>query len=306
MIGFASSPKPCGFQFRLTLAWSGQVAAAADIRWFEVYDSSKNWVDVTSSYDEATGYFSVMFNDPENGKDPDGYWVFFTPARDSNYLYTQYPTRYRWDDMYRAADRISPGRYEDVLHYFRQVVTDNREIISGAVVLDTPFVRTLTVESTVPYRVDGSYYHRSFPLFKNFVYTLPHGWGSLDDNPAYKPIAWPPVEAVGGVLDTIEGEHEHNFSAIYPYHARVRITGIGSEVEILDTAEVDQDSFVVGYGSGNATYEAMVEDASDDPPTTITLWKMADYKEYFSSTGVTQIKTCVSFVAVGLSASYDY
>lgn len=38
-------------------------------------------------------------------------------------------------------------------------MTDNKAISSaGTVKLDTPFVRTLTVESTVPYEVTGSYY----------------------------------------------------------------------------------------------------------------------------------------------------
>ncbi len=291
VIGFASSPKACGFQFRLTLAWSGQVAAAADIRRFEVYDSSKNWVDVTSSYDEATGCFSVTFNDPEDGKDTDGYWVFFTPARDSNYLYTQYPTRYKWDDMYRAVDRIKPGRYEDVLHYFRQVVTDNKAINGGAVVLDTPFERTLTVESTVPYEGAGSYWVPSSQSISA------HGTLNI---PAGSP-SWM-YGAFGG-----EGSYDINANTVGGTDS-CQVEGIGSSVTVDHTTPKETgDSFVIGvYGPGTQAFVATITDTSEFVDS-VMAWRYVNYEYQETVVTVdafTSPTTC--YVSVGLNANYDY
>jgi len=127
VIGFVDNPKPCGFMFKLTRG-DGVAIDDTNIGYIRVSDALGYECNTEMNYDENTGYFSVTFLSGNDGKDEDGYWVYYMCVRDT--IHTQYPYRYKWADQWKAADRIKPGVYEDIIPVWK-TTTENKPYPGG-------------------------------------------------------------------------------------------------------------------------------------------------------------------------------
>jgi len=289
VIGFASEPKGCGFQFKIMSMSRGRYLTGTDYIRFNVFNSSEELMPTTRTYDEASGMFNLAFDNAEDGQDPNGYWVAYW-SDGAGDLYQQYPARYKTSDYFNADDLIQPGKYEDINHCFLVTYTVNRQYLSGAVELGTPYVLQMEVESSVPYKVTGSY---SVPYLSS---VSAHGQLTL---PAGSP-AWMYSAFVG------EGVYGVNAISVEGSDA-CALTGVGEAATIYNSTPQTYRSSVIGYyGAGQMEFEATITDASNFPGS-VTAWRMKDYQyEYTTAAVAGFIRPTTCHVSISLNANYDY
>lgn len=161
VVGFRSNPKACGFLIKLTRG-DGTVMtdAAGHGVVIHVYASSGGYVSTTKAYLPASQSWSVLFDNPADGRDPAGYWLVYS-ATDG--LATQYPYRYKAVQRWQTADLVRPGVYADTIPQFKTEAWP--AATNGFVPADpwlpahdwwrlqsTPVRQQLRVTSTVPYK----------------------------------------------------------------------------------------------------------------------------------------------------------
>jgi len=125
--------------------------------WIGVYNSTGNQCFVAKTFNPDTGIWSVRFNNPEDGADPNGYWVRYYC---DDGLETQYPYLYKMTEWNDPVNRISPGYYEDTIPYWHVVSMpryhnedgDLYEVSNGRIVIgvtETAYC-TFEIASSVP------------------------------------------------------------------------------------------------------------------------------------------------------------
>lgn len=292
MIGFKDGPKPCGFIIKLTRGDGSPVTDAMGMTAY-VIDSQGNWPTVSSTYDSDAdpGTWNIRFTDEGYSIDPDGYWVFYSCGAYG--IPTQYPGRYKSADFLKTADLIPPGEYEDTIPYWKSTVTLNKPTHPlSEYDLDTPFIYTLHLESSVPYKIYGNYYADVGSVVALGQITIPLGWywGT-----------YPGINGVGdGIPRNVNPENVGGYSAY-------TISGIGGDITIKQADSVSVGGILVASGPcGPVSYSVTVTDASIFGETAPT-WREVDGVIETSSVEVVAFtQPTWAKILLGLGPSYDW
>jgi len=173
------------------------------------------WVDTSKTYNPDTGYWTVTFNDPSEGNDPDGYWFAFLA---SSAISTQYPYRYIDSEKRQIADKIKPGTYEVQLPYWKATYVGWQ---ANYLDQDIPpsHVASVDVYSSVPYEVH--YYAH------NYVHAY-EGSGNIDSSEGLVAAEYPQGTARECLEDEWTGSNTPGhelYEMIFSCTGNLRVSG---------------------------------------------------------------------------------
>lgn len=115
VVGFKDNPAACSFiSIELTRGDETHVNDSL-LSIITVADSAGTPLGITYEYNAVTQYYDIMLNDPGDADDA-GYFIFYNCI---DGISTQYPLRYKTDDMMKPADLIAPGTYEGEIPYWK-------------------------------------------------------------------------------------------------------------------------------------------------------------------------------------------
>lgn len=259
VIGFVDNPKGCGgFRFKLTR--SDGVAITQSLgAYFAIVNSSGDNVACLAEYESATGYWSVGFADIGDADDEKGYWVEYgcTDA-----VRVQYPSQYRSAFFRQEAHLVKPGTYEDTLPKWKLTYSENRED-NGY--LETPLIRTVTVETPLSYTVTCNY---RYPQ-NNTV----HGYGNFTIPPA-SPV-WQTDIAYSG--DSIE-PLTFVINAVHTGGTdQCTLEGDLASEDFTNMPDAGHGVLNVAIGVGDGSYSVSLSDSCIWGSETITLHRTVSY-----------------------------